>query len=140
MCQTERISNTVVRLGRRSYTHRMEVARPNGYGMAQLARLNRELDALYELIYEDWCSITEDDYKVFGGQLVLLLKTVKQLYDDCRNGSSVRRDMHDEVERLGMNYSALYELNSDIVNFRIRAPHNAALQDMMKQAAQTINR
>ena len=49
MCQTERISNTVVRLGRRSYTHRMEVARPNGYGTAQLARLNRELDDLYEL-------------------------------------------------------------------------------------------
>lgn len=140
MCQTERISNTVVRLGRRSYTHRMEVARPNGYGIAQLARLNRELDALYELIYEDWGSITEDDYKVFGGQLVLLVKTVKQLYDDCRNGNGVRRDMHDEVERLGMNYSALYELNSDIVNFRIRAPHNAALQDVMKQAAQTINR
>ena len=50
MCQTEVISNTVVRLGRRSYTHRMEVARPNSYGAAQLARLNRELDDLYDLI------------------------------------------------------------------------------------------
>ena len=69
MCQTERISNTVVRLGRRSYTHRMEVARPNSYGTAQLARLNRELDDLYELIYDDWRSITEMDYAVFGGQL-----------------------------------------------------------------------
>ncbi len=46
MCQTEVISNTVVRLGRRSHTHRMEVARPNSYGTAQLARLNRELDNL----------------------------------------------------------------------------------------------
>ena len=27
----------------------MEVARPNSYGTAQLARLNRELDDLYEL-------------------------------------------------------------------------------------------
>lgn len=139
MCQTERISNTVVRLGRRSYTHRMEVARPNGYGMAQLARLNRELDALYELIYEDWRNITELDYAIFGGQLVILVKTVKQLYDECCRMPDSDH-MSSEVERLGMNYSALYELNSDIVNFRIRAPHNAALQDMMKQAAQTINR
>ena len=139
MCQTELISNTVVRLGRRSFTHRMEVASPNGYEMARLARLNRELDALYELIYDDWGSITEEDYKVFGGQLTLLVKTIKQLYDDCCKGN-LRSDSHGEVERLGMNYSVLYELNSDIVNFRIKAPHNAALQAMMEKAAQTINR
>lgn len=79
MCQTEVISNTVVRLGRRSYTHRMEVARPNSYGSAQLARLYRGLDDLYELIYEDWRNITEADYAVFGGQLVILVKTVKTI-------------------------------------------------------------
>ena len=113
MCQTEVISNTVVRLGRRSYTHRMEVARPNNYGAAQLARLNRELDDLYELIYEDWRNITETDYAVFGGQLVILVKTVKQLYDDCRKSTNNER-MRSEVEKLGMNYSALYELNTTL--------------------------
>lgn len=92
MCQTEVISNTVVRLGRRSYTHRMEVARPNSYGAAQLARLNRKLDDLYELIYEDWRRSTNNDR------------------------------MRSEVEKLGMNHSALYELNSDIVNFCIKMP------------------
>ena len=95
MCQTEVISNTVVRLGRRSYTHRMEVARPNSYEAAQFARLNRELDDLYELIYED-----------------------------CRKSTNNDR-MRSEVEKLGMNYSALYELNSDIVNFCIKMPKNA---------------
>lgn len=135
MCQTEVISNTVVRLGRRSYTHRMEVARPNGYGIAQLARLNRELDALYELIYDDWRSITERDYSVFGGQLVILVKTVKQLYDDCRHVKGCK-GMKDEVDKLGMNYSALYELNSDIVNFCIKMPKNQEMKRLMNRLAE----
>ena len=139
MCQTAVISNTVKRLGRRSYTHRMDIAAPSGYNEAQLSRLNRELDNLYELIYDDWNTITEQDYAVFGGQLSLLIVTLKYLYDDCRK-SSLLRVMHDEVERLGMNYSALYELNSDIVNFRIKAPHNEELQSMMSQASKVLNR
>ena len=52
MCQTAVISNAVKRLGRRSYTHRMELATPGGYTASQLTRLNREVDRLYELIYE----------------------------------------------------------------------------------------
>ena len=139
MCQTVVISNTVKRLGRRSYTHRMEVATPGSYNVSQLARLNRELDSLYELIYKNWDTLTEGDYAVFGGQLSLLVNTVKQLYDDCRK-SSLGRTMRAEVERLGMNYSALYELNSDIVNFRINAPRNTELQLMMSKAANVLNR
>ena len=139
MCQATVISSTVKRLGRRSYTHRMEVATPGGYSESQLARLNRELDGLYELIYEDWGTITEQDYAVFGGQLELLVKTIKQLYDDCRR-SDARCQMKDELERLGMNYSALHELNSDIVNFRVKAPRNAKLQLMMSKASKVLNR
>ena len=139
MCQTAVISNKVSRLGRRSYAHRMEVATPGGYSVSQLARLNRELDGLYELIYEDFGTITEQEYAVFGGQLTLLVKTIKQLYDDCRR-SAEHRALRNEVERLGANYSALYELNSDIVNFRIKAPRNAELQEMMSKASQIINR
>ena len=135
MCQTEVISNAVVRLGRRSFTHRMDVARPNGYGTEQLARLNRELDNLYELIYEDWRNISETDYAVFGGQLVILVKTVKQLYDDCRRLTDNTK-MKKEVEKLGMNYSALYELNSDIVNFCIKMPKNQEMKSLMKRLAE----
>ena len=135
MCQTEVISNAVVRLGRRSFTHRMDVARPNGYGTEQLARLNRELDNLYELIYEDWRNISETDYAVFGGQLVILVKTVKQLYDDCRRLTDNTK-MKKEVEKLGMNYSALYELNSDIVNFCIKMPKKQEMKSLMKRLAE----
>jgi len=139
MCQTEVISNTVVRLGRRSYTHRMEVARPNAYGVAQLARLNRELDDLYELIYEDWRNISEVDYAVFGGQFVILVKTVKQLYDDCRRLADNAK-MKNEVEKLGMNYSALYELNSDIVNFCIKMPKNQEMKQLMQRLSEIDKR
>lgn len=139
MCQTTVISNRVAQLGKRSYAHRMRIATPSSYRVAQLARLNRDLDGLYEMIYEEWGTITENDYAIFGGQLVLLVKTVKQLYEDCRR-ASLSNDMRNEVERLGMNYSALYELNSDIVNFRIKAPRDAKLQEMMSKASAVLNR
>jgi len=135
MCQTEMISNTVLRLGRKSYTQRMEVARPNAYGVAKLARLNRELADLYELIYEDWRNISELDYAVFGGQFVILVKTVKQLYDDCRKLADNAK-MKKEVEKLGLNYSALYELNSDIVNFCIKMPKNQEMKHLMQRLSE----
>lgn len=139
MCQTNTIIRNVVRLSRRSFNHRVDMASPQGCHVGQLSRLNRELSELYDLIYEDWTTITEDDYKAFGGQLELLVQTVKQLYSACRRQQK-SIGLKDETEKLGMNYAALYELNSDIVNYRIKAPHNIALQTMMAKAAQTLNR
>ena len=69
MCQTSIITNRVERLSKRSYSHRLDVATPNRYHVTQLVRLNRELDSLYEFIYDDWRTITEEDYKMFGYRL-----------------------------------------------------------------------
>lgn len=129
MCQTALIQSNMVRMSRRTYAHRLEVVTPNTYRVTQLARLNRDLDALYELIYSQWHSITAADYRVFGGQFRLLLETIKGLYDSCRKAPK-KDGLSDETKLLGMNYSALYELNSDIVNFGIKAPNN----DKLKQA------
>lgn len=130
MCEAGLITRKVVRLSRRSFNHRIEVASPNGYQNGQLARLNRELDSLYETIYNEWATITEEDYKVFGGQLQLLILTVKQLYDACRKLPK-ENGLKAETRKLGMNYSALYELNSDIVNFRIKLhPKNGPSQQL----------
>ena len=70
---------------------------------------------------------------MFGGQLVILIQTIKQLYDACKKQP---KDMGlgEETKRLGMNYSALYELNSDIVNFCIKMPKN----EEMKKALQYL--
>jgi len=133
MCQTSVISDRVVRLSKRSYSHRLDVATPNKYHVAQLARLNRELDSLYEFIYDEWRTISEDDYNVFGGQFVILIQTVKQLYDACKKQPK-SMGLSEEARKLGMNYSALYELNSDIVNFCIKMPKN----EEMKKALQHL--
>ena len=112
MCQTETITQNVVRLSKRSYSHRLEIIMPNAYHASQLARLNRDLDRLYEMIYDDWQSIREEDYKVFGAQLSILLQTIKQLYNTCKEQPR-EMALEEETKRLGMNYSALFELNSD---------------------------
>lgn len=125
----------MVRLSRRSFNHRIEAASPNGYQKGQLVRLNRELDSLYEIIYDDWTTITADDYKVFGGQFEILIQTIKQLYDTCRKLPK-EMGLKEETNKLGMNYSALYELNSDIVNFRIKLPKNAEMKKTMRELAQ----
>lgn len=135
MCEAGLITRKVIRLSRRSYNHRIEVATPGGYQKSQLVRLNHELDSLYETIYEDWTTITEDDYKVFGAQFHLLIQTVKQLYDACRKLPN-EMGLKDEIRKLGMNYSALYELNSDIVNFRIKLPKNEEMKSTLRKLAE----
>jgi len=139
MCQTSVITNRVERLSKKSYSHRLYVAAPNRYHVAQLVRLNRELDSLYEFIYDDWRNITEEDYKMFGGQFVILIQTVKQLYDACRKQPKTM-GLSEETKRLGMNYSALYELNSDIVNFCIKMPKNEEMKKALQHLAEVDKR
>ncbi len=110
MCEVAVISRNVVKLGKRTFNHRLEAVVPNGYKLSQLRRLNSDIDSLYELIYEDWRSISEEEYSAFGAQFNILIDTVKDLYDSCKGNEYLAP----EVERLRMNYSALYELNSDI--------------------------
>lgn len=138
MCQTEAITQNVVRLSKRSYSHRLEIVMPNAYHVSQLARLNRELDQLYEMIYDDWQSISEEDYKVFGAQLSILLQTIKQLYNTCKEQPK-EMGLKDETKKLGMNYSALFELNSDIVSFCINMPKNKEMKQLMERLRKVDN-
>lgn len=116
----------------------MEVVTPNQYRASQLARLNRELDNLYELIYDQWRTVTEEDYRQFGGQFQLLLETLKGLYQSVRKLPK-SMGLSQEAENLEMNYSALYEVNSDIVNFCIKLPQNERFQKAMVEASKRIN-
>jgi len=116
----------------------LEVVTPNQYRASQLARLNRELDNLYELIYDQWRTVTEEDYRQFGGQFQLLLETLKGLYQSVRKLPK-SMGLSQEAENLEMNYSALYEVNSDIVNFCIKLPQNERFQKAMAEASKRIN-
>lgn len=139
MCQAEIISHNVSRLGKRTYSHRLEISSPNEYHLSQLVRLNHELDNLYELIYDGWREITEEDYRIFGEKFSIMLQTLKQLYNACRKLPR-ERGFREETKRLGMNYSALYELHSDIVNFCIKMPKNQEIKQLMNRLAGIDNR
>ena len=41
----------------------------------------------------------------------------------------------DEVAKLDMNYSALSEVNSDIINFRIKMPKDEEIKDLFNRAS-----
>ncbi len=138
MCEALFISNKIVRLGTRSYQQMMEAMTPDSYSVAQLSRLNRDLELFYETLYNQLDTITEEEYKTFGNQLVVMLQTLKELYLTCKRIGD--RNLDKQIELLEMNYSAIYEVNSDIVNFRIKLPKDESFKNIMEEAGKRINR
>lgn len=139
MCQTAIISQSIVKLGTRSYKHSLEVLAPNEYHVGQLRRLNRDLDAFYEFLYSQCNTVTERDYNVFGKQLTSMLNTLKSLYTSCRQMPE-EYGVSAEAEKLKRNYSALYELNGDIKNYRLKAAKDAEWSTLLSDASTAIKK
>lgn len=134
MCQTAFISQSIITLGTRSYRHSLECLAPNEYSVSQLRRLNRDLNAFYENLHSQYNTITEHDYRVFGQQFTYMLHTLKNLYASCKRilkGSGA----NEEVDKLKKNYNALYELNNDIKNYRIKASNDAEWSTLLSDAS-----
>lgn len=47
---------------------------------------------------------------------------------------------YNEAKRLGMNYAALYEINSDIVNFKIKLPKDPEIKQIMSRLSEVDDR
>lgn len=139
MCQTAFISQSIVKLGTRSYKHSLEALAPNEYRVGQLRRLNRDLDAFYEFLYSQSNTVTERDYSVFGKQLTSMLNILKSLYVSCKQMPK-EYGVSAEAEKLKRNYSALYELNSDIKNYRIKASKDAEWAALLSDASMAIKK
>lgn len=139
MCQTALISQNIVRLGTRSYRHRLEALVPDEYRVGSLRKLNRDLDSFYEFLYAQCNTVTEADYKVFGEQLCSMLTTLKMLWQSCKKMPK-SCGISNEAEKLKMNYSALYELNEDIKNYRIKAPKDKEWSALLSQASLALKR
>ena len=137
MCQTAFISQSIIKLGTRSYKHSLEALAPNEYRVGQLRRLNRDLDAFYEFLYSQCNTITEQDYRVFGKQLMSMLTILKSLYAACKQ---MPKDcgVSSEADRLKRNYSALYELNNDIKNYRIKALKDDEWDSLLSEASRAM--
>lgn len=135
MCQTSLISSSIVRLSTRTYKQRLEVATPCDYSVSRLARLNKDLDNFYELLYNQWQTITEEDYNIFGQQLNIMLKTIKELLDACKRLPQ-KTELCKEMKKLDMNYSAIHEVNCDIQNFKIKMPKDTEMRKLMSRASE----
>ncbi len=139
MHQTSSISDRIVSLGTRSYRQRLETISGIGMTEPKLKKLNNDLDNLYELVYDRINSITSTEAATINPLLNELLKSIKALHTICRKMAS-KLSIGKETERLGMNYSALQELYSDLQNFRLPSKEDSELKDLLSQAATLMQR
>ena len=138
MCQTALISKSIAKVSTRSFERNLEAVSGIGISHNKLARLNNALDRLYEMVYEQFNDITPDDYRIIEPQLMLLLNTLKGLCNTFRK-IPMPGKLSGEAIALGRNYSALYELNSDIKNFRVKNI-SPELTDALKRASAAMKR
>ncbi len=131
MCQTQVISNHIGRIGRRSFDRRMRIVSPLYVERrGEIARLLNEVDALSECLHDEFPTITEEDYKIFGPELKVVIDTLKSLLKE----SLTRHELKPYNERMREQIVDLEELDHDIWEFRIKALKNEKLQAAMAAA------
>ena len=124
MCQTAVISRHIGRIGRRSFDRRMRMASPLfTERQGEVARILNEVDRLSDRLHDEFITITEDDYRMFGSELKILISTLKAL----RRESHSRPELRRYDERMREQILDLEELNHDIVEFRIKAMKDESL-------------
>lgn len=131
MCQTMLISDSIVSLSKRSFARRLRAVSARVTAeKSMLTRLNNQLDDLYELLYDNYPSMTAGDYDSFKEYLHILLDTLQGLCEDYQR-SPYRESLADSIARLCSNRMAIEEIDNDIRNFKIRLPHNPRYAEVM---------
>ena len=93
----------------------------------ELARLLNEVDRLSDCIHNDFPTITEEDYRIFGPELKVVISTLKALRQD----SLAHKELKTYNDRMRQQIADLEELDHDIKVFRVNAPRNKELQATM---------
>lgn len=137
MSCTEVISKNIINIGTKTFRHRMEIE-GNLFNSKRLSGLNGDLSTLYQLLYSQYDSITETDYKKFGAILEILLQSLKKLQSILQT-IPVSLIAIKEINKLENNYSALYELNSDIKNFKTDSQDLQDLRLLLKETANLLH-
>ena len=128
MCQTGVISHHIGHIGRRSFDRRMRMASPLFVEKrGEMTRLLNEVDRLSKCLHDEFITITEDDYRMFGSELKIVISTLKAL----RRESQSRPELHRYNDRMRQQIVDLEELDHDIVEFRIKAPKDKSLQQTL---------
>lgn len=132
MCQTQIISRHIGRIGRHSFDRRMRIVSPLFVERrGELARLLNEVDRLAGRLHDDFPTITEEDYRQFGPELKIVIKTLKEL----RRDSLAHKELKHYNDRMRQQIADLEELDRDIQVFRVNAPKNKELQKTMAMLA-----
>lgn len=132
MCQTAIITQHIGRIGRRSFDRRMRMASPLFVErQGEVARILNEVDKLSDRLHEDFITITEEDYRMFGSELKIVISTLKAL----RRESLSRPELRRYDDRMRQQIVDLEELDHDIYVFRLKAPKNKSLQETMAKAS-----
>lgn len=130
MCETQIISRHIGRIGRRSFDRRMRIASPMFVEKrGELARLLNEVDKLSDRLHDEFPTISEDDYRMFGPELKVLISTLR----DLRQESLVRKELKPYNDRMRQQIADLEELDHDIVEFRVKALKDEAMQAAMAE-------
>lgn len=133
MCQTAVISRRIGRIGRHSFDRRMRLASPLFQEKeGDFVRILNDVDKLCERLHMDFPTITGEDYRLFGPELKIVIKTLK----DLRSESLSRKELKDCNERLRQQISDLEELDHDIQEFRVNAPKDKNLQQTLAAIGQ----
>ncbi|MBQ9523994.1 MAG: hypothetical protein IJR69_02605 [Bacteroidaceae bacterium] len=93
----------------------------------EMARLLNEVDILSDRLHEEFPTITENDYLMFGPELKIAIATLKALRQD----SLTHKELKPYNDRLRQQIIDLEELDHDIKAFRVDAPKNKKLQETM---------
>lgn len=132
MCQTNIISQHIGHIGRRTFDRRMRMASPLFVEKrGEMTRLLNEVDKLSERLHDDFSTITEEDYRMFGTELKILISTLK----DLRRDSHQYADLKYYDDRMRQQIDDLEELDHDICEFRVKAPKNKSLQETLAKAS-----
>ena len=133
MCQTQVISRHIGRIGRRSFDRRMRIVSPLYVERrGEIVRLLKDVDALSERLHDEFTTITEEDYKLFGPELKVVIGTLKSLLKESLN----RRELKLYNERMREQILDLEELDHDIKEFRVKAPKDEGLQAAMASVSE----
>ena len=128
MCQTQVISRRIGRIGRRSFDRRMRIASPMFVEKrGELSRILNEVDKLCECLHNEFATITQEDYRMFGPELRIVISTLKSL----RQESLTRKELKTFNDRMRQQIADLEELDHDIRTFRVHAPNNENLKQVM---------
>ena len=129
MHQTEIMSHRIGLISRRAFDIRMRMASPFFVEKgSEMSRLMNDVDGLCDQLHEDFLTITEEDYKLFGAELSLLIDTLKSLKQD----SLTYEKFATQMDYLSCQITDLEELEHDIVAFRVNAPKNPSLNETMQ--------